>query len=266
MSDESEKETPEILWKYRSWGDHAKSMIVSSEVYFATLTELNDPLDSHWCERLPMNKRERLRFIKHLCAKTFPDDTALQRVDHLATLIQQVSDLTRDSPSGLIRTVAKADYGVLCLSEINYDFLMWSHYADHHKGICVGIRTDRMARKRFLPCRYCEDAPVIDAWDYIRISRGQFVDAAMSKAAHWSYENEWRTVDQPGAKRYPGCVDSIVLGVRIEEATRAAVLAAVTESEHPIKVFQAMLHRTKYQLVILPIEEVSAIAETYRRS
>jgi hypothetical protein len=248
---DDDREVPDVLWKYREWKEHAKNMVVHSELYFSRLEQLNDPLDCHWCERLPTDYRERFQFIKHLSAQTFPDDDPYQRVVHMATLISQLRDLTKNTADGLIRTVATYNSGVLCLSEINNDFLMWSHYADHHKGICIGIRP-HVLRKRFLSCRYGDDAPVIDAWDYVKNSKGLFVNAVRCKASHWSYEKEWRTADAPGAKRYPGCIDSVVLGVRISDEHKNEVLAAIAESQHIIKVFQARLHPTKYQLLIEP--------------
>src|SRR5688572_21539252 len=111
-------------------------------------------------------------------------------------------------------TVARFDHGVCCLTEICDDILMWSHYAAQHTGVCIGIRPDRIASKLFRPVEYSEVVPLLDAWEYIRGSAGTFVKLGLTKASHWSYEKEWRTVDRAGPKQYPGCVDRIVIGAR----------------------------------------------------
>jgi hypothetical protein len=253
MVSEYEPSPPEILWKYREWNEYAERMIEDSEVYFSTLEKLNDPLDCHWNEILPTDRMERFSFIKELCNQTFPDEHCSVRGERIAILIRQLIDATKDSPSGLVRTMSAYSEGVFCASEINNNFLMWSHYADHHKGICVGIRPDRFD-KRFLKCRYFDDAPVVSAWGYVRNKRDAFVDAVRCKSSCWAYELEWRTASKHGAVQYPGCVDSVVLGVRVSDTVRAEVLEAVERAKYPIRVLQAKLHPTKYELLIANLD------------
>ena len=35
--------------------------------------------------------------------------------------------------------------GVLCLSACDNSILMWSHYADEHKGFCIGFNNSLVA-------------------------------------------------------------------------------------------------------------------------
>ncbi len=110
-------------------------------------------------------------------------------------------------------TVSRFDHGVCCLSEICDDILMWSHYAAQHTGVCIGIRPDRIAGKLFRPVEYSDVVPLLDAWEYIRGDGDKFLKLGLTKASHWSYEKEWRTVDLFGLKQYPSCVDRIVIGL-----------------------------------------------------
>lgn len=99
---------------------------------------------------------------------------------------------------------------VSCFSERNDSILMWSHYADEHKGFVLGydFRTD--FNKEVLDSLY----PVIyskkryDATDAIRYLVGELVKmrnninqdqlfilaAALYKSKDWSYEKEWRII------------------------------------------------------------------------
>jgi hypothetical protein len=232
-------------------------MIVNGEVHYTRLEDLNDPFDLNWCERLPVEEEERDRFARELCAKTFPYDTPAQRRYHFANMMNQIRELTTGARAGVIRSVTKIKYGVLCLSAINDDVLMWSHYADHHKGVCVGIRSDRLTNKRILHVRYSDDVPVIDCWSYVHHDREEFVNASRSKGLHWKYEEEWRTVDDPGPRQYPSCVDSVVIGAKADSKTRAAVFEAAAAAEHGIKVYEARVHSTRYALEILPASKSS---------
>jgi hypothetical protein len=33
---------------------------------------------------------------------------------------------------------------ITCFSEVNYNILMWSHYANNHKGICLKFKTTQL--------------------------------------------------------------------------------------------------------------------------
>jgi hypothetical protein len=69
--------------------------------------------------------------------------------------------------------------------------------------------------------------PLLDAWEYILGGGDTFVKLGLTKASHWSYEKEWRTVDRAGPKQYPSCVDRIVIGARAAGETGEAVLDAI---------------------------------------
>ncbi len=75
--------------------------------------------------------------------------------------------------------------GILCFSRNWRNPVQWSHYAEHHKGICMGFDVS----KRLL-------AKV----DYVgeRLAYGNTIDMAMmkkfltTKFSHWAYEEEYR--------------------------------------------------------------------------
>lgn len=85
--------------------------------------------------------------------------------------------------------------GVWCLTPHPDRMLMWSHYADQHRGVCVGFDTEVLARctpvndcghLAFLPVRpveYKEDRPGADD-----------LDAIFVKSSEWKYEDEYRIV------------------------------------------------------------------------
>jgi hypothetical protein len=85
--------------------------------------------------------------------------------------------------------------GVLSLSEVPDNLLMWSHYADQHKGIVIefdsGHQTFSCKRKEtdeFYHCRkvvYSNVRPTI-------LSNHGAVSVLLTKAVDWSYEKEWR--------------------------------------------------------------------------
>ncbi len=77
-------------------------------------------------------------------------------------------------------------FGVLCFSERKDDLLQWAHYADRHKGICLGF--DVAEDEKFGPVKYRrERLPFPQKLDQ------KFMRKLLStKSVHWRYEKEWR--------------------------------------------------------------------------
>jgi hypothetical protein len=247
------KPNPERLWKYRSWDakGHAKNLIVSGEIYYASKEQLNDPFEFRYHDEFPPSTDECDRFVKALCAKVYPRDSREQWRDHYTRLKREVEAAI--SQGGRIGpTSANITLGVFSASEVNADILMWSHYADHHHGICVGVLPD-VINRLFLPVQYLDDIPVHNVWDYVYQTDVDFMRYSLFKSPRWAHEREWRTMHPVGPERFPGCVDQIILGAQIKSDVRSAVLEAAAQSSRAIDVFQAKLGRRKYALDISPL-------------
>jgi Protein of unknown function (DUF2971) len=78
-------------------------------------------------------------------------------------------------------------FGVLCFSEDKSDVLQWSHYADRHKGICLGFDVsggqEKFGRVTYVIDRlpFPEKLDVDFSWKLLT-----------TKSKDWGYEKEWR--------------------------------------------------------------------------
>lgn len=78
-------------------------------------------------------------------------------------------------------------YGVLCFSEDKSDVLQWAHYADRHKGICLGFDVsgskEKFGRVRYVAERFPfpERPNLAFSWKLLS-----------TKSVAWKYEKEWR--------------------------------------------------------------------------
>lgn len=75
--------------------------------------------------------------------------------------------------------------GMLCFSKGWKNPVLWSHYGDRHKGVCLGfdIPDEAPGEIDYLPERL----------DLNEISLKTGKSFVFSKFKHWEYENEWRT-------------------------------------------------------------------------
>jgi hypothetical protein len=74
-----------------------------------------------------------------------------------------------------------------CFSEQPDEHLLWSHYGDNHRGICLAFEVADLIDELH-PCAYQATTPEAAAW------RTDNVALALIKGLAWSYEKEWRVV------------------------------------------------------------------------
>lgn len=84
--------------------------------------------------------------------------------------------------------------GIICLSETWKEPLMWGHYADSHRGVCLGFE---VKAGHYEKIHYRSDRPTLA--DYKRESIDQLSTEDLRKIAHskfnqWKYEREWRRI------------------------------------------------------------------------
>lgn len=97
---------------------------------------------------------------------------------------------------------ASKRFGLICFSDNWKSPVMWAHYANKHKGVCLGfdIHKDYLA-----PVQYVE-ARILHRLDKeaLLISPHQFIDQMLyHKAREWSYEQEMRAIVLLDGPQYP---------------------------------------------------------------
>lgn len=161
------------------------------------------------------------------------------------------------------------DNFVFCVTEEFDNLLMWSHYADEHKGLVFKIKC--IEQRESLLCaalkvNYSDKYPsfgTIDNWIEF-ISSGQFSDLNKSynelittKSTDWKYENEWRMifprVEDSGKASvllnfHPEEIEAIFLGCRMSDKDKSLLLGLV-RSQYPwAKIFQARKSETEFRI------------------
>jgi hypothetical protein len=230
---------PSILYKYRSLSaegrDYTLRTISEGQIWFSSLSQFNDPFEAR------------------VSVDMDGDDGAWRRefgVPRPTNL--KIDELVRELEQGIREDADKL--GMFCMSAKANDLLMWSHYADSHKGLCLGFRTtgDSILWDA-QPVDYSVDYPVIN---YFRMSLEHRVRAMLlRKASHWAYEEEWRAIrtgPEPGLASYPnGMLASVILGAEISRIDRETVLQAVAALPISPNVYEARRMGTAYGLDLI---------------
>ncbi|MEX3960905.1 DUF2971 domain-containing protein [Paraburkholderia sp. EG286B] len=154
-------------------------------------------------------------------------------------------------------------FRVCCFSKRNDNLLLWAHYAENHRGICLEYDIpDDVHKKTFFPITYSESQPVLEKVE--RFPAGDPNAGALSfkiedavfltKSADWKYEEEWRTLritDKPQAKgemhAIPGKLTAVYFGLRTSEAAKK-IIRRLAPSESRIQFLQAALQAGHFSL------------------
>lgn len=229
---------PPVLYKYRSLEgvarEHTRRAIVEREVWFSSLTEFNDPFE----ERVSVQLEGSNETWQARLGVPKPDEAKLP------AWCRELEHGVREDASQI---------GMFCLSEVCDDILMWSHYSDQHRGVCLGFLT--AAPSIFSdaqPMSYSEEYASFNYLDSTKDERGRIM--LLRKAGHWQYEREWRvfrTGVGPGLEHYEaGLLCCIILGCEIQPTDREAVLRWATTVQSPLSIRQAHRSASAFSLTL----------------
>lgn len=127
---------------------------------------------------------------------------------------------------------SKAQLGICSFSEVYDHELMWAHYADRFKGICVAYDLSALLTRLnnsvdFVRVFYDEKVPRLRHSSDASVMLAKRVLSC--KNYRWLYEREWRMFASQGIVAYGevSCVTHIYLGSRISDQDRERVRTAV---------------------------------------
>jgi hypothetical protein len=196
---ERNRPTPPILYKYLSQA--RINVLEALKIRFTQPASFNDPFDSHPPASFTHFTGRRLLSLEE--AKAFG-----------LTEEQWVSYESLDVVGGYRSQRQTHGLGILSLSECRDHLLMWSHYADSHRGFAIGLDSTHpflaggdqgvMPEEHpgLMVAPFAMEAmgPAVHPVTYMKErppgfpapgNRISMVDC-VSKAADWSYEREWR--------------------------------------------------------------------------
>lgn len=254
--------TPSKFYKYRSMsGSSAKwveQTICDNEIYFAPATSFNDPFDLRPVFSLTESRRVQLKEYERLLQKFEPH---LSRSERRESARQTVSSaLSKENIEKTVTRIQQThtdhitkEVGILCVSTKRDDILMWSHYADSHRGICLEFDGNFAFMAHAQKVKYSSERQPINPY---KDSPDEMLQKALlTKSIHWSYEAEWRLIRYigrgPGAVKFrPPNLTGVIIGAQAKAATVQSIGTWVRKSESPITIYRATANKTHFSLDI----------------
>lgn len=214
---------PRFLYKFYGWNfddgiDDIKrrrwflDSMTSNKLRLSSRLDFNDPFDLY----PSIDDDYDIEDVRDLFKAEFKRQ-GMRGLEIKKRIDPAVSDFVNDREVRLSRLCEWTrefhnNVGIFCLTENVREILMWSHYANSHKGFCLVI--DPYCDADFFgylhKVKYEVERPVVTV---ARKSSGSDFDkTCLQKAKCWSYEKEWRYVSRKKAHSFLELKDGIFKG------------------------------------------------------
>jgi len=187
---------PASLYKYYPDTQLCLDNIKNNKMWYSAPINFNDVFD---CDIAIDEKK-----VFEEALKLFPDKRGVRPgskiwKDFRKTMKQQLKDL--QSKIVELRNTT----GVSCLTEADDSLLMWAHYANNHRGICVEydlMEINSVLNFTAIPVVYSKERSCFNFFDPSSIEKDTlklFIHSLTSKSPEWDYEKEWRIIRDKAA-------------------------------------------------------------------
>ncbi len=276
------------FYRYRSFDRRTLDALCSDTLHFALPSGFNDPFDSRPTLACDSTVGELRSLLEHLIQNRVAAevDASLKRLsikgDRIAIYAaKNAENRAREALAYIAHHATNPDYdegpekaeewlltqeietellkhyehGVCCFSADYRNPLLWSHYGDQHRGICIGYTPQRDPVPRIRRVNYGGDRTimtslVVDAFCHKSARTKDILDRSvlLRKAEDWSYEREWRLIGKTGVQQSTLLLKEVVFGLRCPDSVKYSVVQALSSSRRIVSFFEIRETRNRYSL------------------
>ena len=254
-----------LIYKYTPHNNekYKYDIIKKCELWFSTTKHFNDPIDFNLAYRQEYSEKEIRQYFENFvkkpnCHKTLKE--LLRDYGKNKDFVAKQNKMFRGF---------KEMIGILCMSKNPTSILMWSHYANAHKGIVYEFDYDLLAFKK---TEGYDIYPIMVEYTHSRKyellsytlqyddMKQQFIRLLKTKAVDWAYEEEIRFMNLGKGnfcrKFDPKCLKSIIFGMRTngEEIKKVKKLCKEHNLGH-IKFKQAKFIDGRFEIEIVNLKD-----------
>lgn len=187
-----------MLYKYRSI-DNFKNIVdifLKNRLYAAKYFDLNEPMEGHYIYSSKMSSKEIVERIKN----------------------------------------RKKQLRIVSLSRSYNNFLMWSHYADGHRGIVIGVEVNK-ERYNVKNVNYVDTLTSLDANSNEFVN--EFAERILTqKLSLWKYEEEERVVIEGTSTYVDAIVKQVIIGKKMSTQNYSLIKELINKINPDIEVIK----------------------------
>lgn len=181
------KSIPSTFYKYTPVEEWLPSLLNGSSIKFTSRNNFNDPFDSLSTTYFNYNAKNAEQHIRNGLEGL--NIFSSEEIEFMAKDIFE-KKIQIDSDSSNEKYLDET--GILSLASSWKNILLWSHYANQHKGICIGFDSEIdifLAAQKVI---YSSEFPIImrpDDSPTVMLEK-----TFLRKSECWKYEDEWRVL------------------------------------------------------------------------
>jgi hypothetical protein len=263
MNNEIVKSTKNMkyIYKYRSLfkngniNENTMRMIYNGEMFFSNADNFNDPFECSVDISCAATKEE---VIKHLQKNM---NTAIEN-EYLLKIWENDKEKFKEMYNKNMVKLVRRQFIIFCLARHYDNILMWSHYADEHRGICIGYQTTNFSHSKTIECdikylnekmhpypylplskvKYSEKKP--KEFNVIKENADELVAFIYTKAKSWEYENEYRIIlNRDAIRKNPIYINQkeikeIIFGLRVDTKIQDNMMNEILRKRNDIKFYR----------------------------
>lgn len=246
------------LYKYISLENNSgfiENIIRDNSIKYGAPNEFNDPFE---CMSIigisSLNTvKKQIDKLSRDTDKTYSDGAVLRAYDEIVS-----------HSLNSYRTKSLAKYGILCLSGIWDDILMWAHYSNDHKGIIAVFQfyKDHNFYERMMKVQYVRGISYFEM-EHANCEK-KIWESFSTKDLIWEYENEYRVINSPstpniydrnGIKPFPReLLKGFIFGCRISKDVRKDIIEMRSKYYPTLELFDIILDDSEIKLLKVPVD------------
>jgi len=264
------RKTP-LVYHYQRWEmDWIDNLLSDQKIYFSQPGFLNDPWDCspYYDSSCVDNEADHQAHVDYFVGAARRQGTSEQKIAATEKIWRSDKELVRraiDAASDQSFDAISKQYRIYCLTPKPDCQLMWGHYAQAHKGICLGFKTANDVFCSALKVIYSDEYPKLN---FSSDSLSENLLPLLVKSKPWEYENEYRLISEENAHAQgqgtlrtdngffqvpPDALQSIYVGINTLDTELDKLKALLKKKAPHIVLKKAIKSRNKYQIVFKDI-------------
>ncbi|RLC50356.1 MAG: hypothetical protein DRH79_07760 [Candidatus Cloacimonadota bacterium] len=223
------------FYKFMPINDYTFENLSNNQIWFSSPMDFNDPFDFFIPYNLDFNKEEFEKII--------PKPPGISE-----SMYDQMFLAAKNNPTKLEKWIEiglerfKASIKIACFCEKKNNILMWSHYADSHKGICLKFDSNfdynffHEDNWKFhkMPIREVKYPPKPEKAYYFKDNDNFFRACAFTKYYKWKYEKEHRIISAVDVIKYnKECLVEINFGCKCDKNNKKKIIEIINANKYP---------------------------------
>ncbi len=237
-----------LIYKFRNDSDFTIDEISNCYIFLPNRKILNDPFDVYEHFIVIPNENEKLRktFENYIKWKN-PGKTRQIARNESRDIIKKnknLKDLFTKETNRIID-----NYGIGSFTTTFSNFMMWSHYSNFHKGLCIefNVEFDTAAFKGIHPVEYFDDFIPFE-WAPFQDDAPSITKLFYSKSKDWQSEAELRILKENYGpiKINPAAVSKIIFGNKSNQDFISKIVSASKNKYPNLHFFKCVPMKTSF--------------------